>query len=187
VPKTTTRASAKKTTTAKPKGATKPAAAKPDAAAQAASAKAAEEKRQAREAQTASQQAAVVKRVVNGDEKLAVVAKDLNITSGKAAFLIMQHRVAEGEVPTITGKDDDALLKNIAAARAKGDEFSSWGWLAARSGKSEGFIKSGLEKAGSYKPGAENIATKRAASKPAAAKKTASAKKTGSAKVRGNA
>lgn len=140
----------------------------------------------AREEQTAQQMQQVVARVVNGDEKLAAVAKDLKITSGKAAFLIMQHRVATGDVAKITGKDDEALLKNINAARTKADEFSSWGWLAARSGRSEGFIKSGLEKAGLYKPGAENIASKRSNGKPTAAKKETGGsgkKKT----VRGNA
>lgn len=154
---------------------------------------AAEAKRAAREAQTAEQQQAVVDRVVNGDEKLAVVAKDLKITSGKAAFLIMLHRVEQGEVPKITGKNDEALLKAINVARLKADEHSSWGWLAARSGKSEGFIKTGLAKLGLYKPREENIASKRAGSKPAAAangssgKKSTTTGKSKSKKVRGNA
>lgn len=164
----------------------KPASTKTAAASNGAAAAAAEAKRVAREAQTAEQMQQVVARVVNGDEKLAAVAKDLKITSGKAAFLIMQHRVAQGEVPAITGKNDEALLKAINAARLKADEHSSWGWLAARSGKSEGFIKSGLEKAGLYKPRAENIASKRAASKPKSAP-AAKSGKSGKKTVRGNA
>lgn len=174
-----------RSTAAKPKA---PAATAETESGSAEAAKAAEQKREAREAQTAEQQATIVKRVINGDEKLAAVAKDLKITSGKAAFLIMLHRVAEGEVPTITGKNDEALLRAINVARNKADEYSSWGWLAARSGKSEGFIKTGLEGLGLYTPRAENIASKRSeSSKPAATaasgKKPAPKKKT----VRGNA
>lgn len=186
MPKTTTRKSAsKKTSTARKSSSAKTSTATTSNG----SAEATEAKRAARDAQNAAQLQAVVSRVVNGDEKLAVVAKDLKITSGKAAFLIMQHRVAQGEVPAISGKSDDALLDNIAKARAKGDEYSSWGWLAARSGKSEGFIKNGLKAKGTYKPGSENIASLRAASKPKASAKTSSTKKTGASgkKVRGNA
>jgi hypothetical protein len=174
----------KKTATAAKKSAAKKSSAKP------ASNGAGEAKRAAREAQSAEQLSAVVSRVVNGDEKLSVVAKDLKITPGKAAFLIMQHRVAEGEVPAITGKNDEALLKAINAARLKADEFSSWGWLSARSGKSEGFIKAGLAKAGLFTPRAENIATKRAGSKPKAAAKTTATsakKRAGKKRVSGNA
>lgn len=90
------------------------------------------------------------------------IAADLNITPGKAQFLVMLHRVAEGEVPRITGKTDEVLLNNIAKARAKADQYSSWGWLAARSGRSEAFIKNGLAEMGSYEPRAENIASARA-------------------------
>jgi hypothetical protein len=128
-----TKPAAKRTSAAKP--ATKKAAAtatKVNAEAGKQAAAAAEAKRQAREAQNAQQMKEVVARVVNGDEKLAAVAKDLKITSGKAAFLIMQYRVAQGEVPAITGKTDEALLKAVNAARLKADEHSSWGWLAAR-------------------------------------------------------
>lgn len=176
---TAKRATAKRSTAASAKPKTSAADTKA-AAAQA------EAKREAREAQNAEQTAAVVKRVLKGDEKLAAVAKDLKITPGKAAFLLMQYRVAQGEVPAITGKSDETLLKNINAARLKADEHSSWGWLAARSGKSEGWIKSGLEAAKLYKPKAENIATARAAKnpkKPAPKGTTASGKK----RVRGNA
>lgn len=180
--KTTTRSGAKRATPAK-----KTQTAAKSKADSGAAAAAAEQKRVARESQNATQLKAVVDRVINGDEKLSAVAADLKITSGKAAFLIMQHRVAQGEVPKITGKGDEGLLKNINTARLKADEHSSWGWLAARSGKSEGWIKTGLEKAGLFKPKAENIASKRAASKPKVAK-TAGKKATGGKKtVRGNA
>jgi len=153
------------------------------------SANAAEAKRAAREAQTATQMAYVVEHYVDGDESLSAVAKHLKITPGKAAFLAMQHRVAEGEVPAITGKTDEALLKAISKERNKADEYSSWGWLAARSGKSEGFIKTGLEALGLYTPKAENIASKRAESKPkATSSKTSGGKTSGKKKrVRGNA
>lgn len=184
------RSGAKRTSTSKAAAKPKtPRAAKPKADSGAAAA-AAEQKRIARESQNATQLKAVVDRVINGDEKLSAVASDLKITSGKAAFLIMQHRVAQGEVPKITGKGDEGLLKNINTARLKADEHSSWGWLAARSGRSEGWIKTGLEKAGLFKPRAENIASKRAAAKPKVAKTAGKGKKaTGGGKktVRGNA
>jgi len=151
----------------------------------------AEAKRKAQQAQDAKLRAEVVKRCVKGDETVGSVAKVLKITPGKAAFLIMQHRVENGEVPSISAKSDSALLNAIATARAKGDEFSSWGWLAARSGRSEGWIKSGLADAGKYTPKSENIATLRASKKPAAAKKSGvkvtAGKKGGKKRTRGNA
>ena len=112
-----------------------------------------------------------------GDESLSTVASDLSITAGKAAFLLMKDAVAKGKVPEIDGKDDEALLKAINVARLKVDSYSSWGWLAARSHKSEGFIKNGLEGMGMFSPKAENIASKRAElnpKKPAAKKETTS-------------
>jgi hypothetical protein len=148
------------------------------------------EKRAARAEQNAAQMKAIVDRVVNGDEKLAAVAKELKITPGKAAFLIMQHRVSQAEVPSITGKDDEALVKAINDARLKADEFSSWGWLAARSGKAESWIKSNLASAGLYEPKAQNIASVRASAKPKAepkAKAEGGKKSGGKKKVRGNA
>jgi len=136
-----------------------------------AAAAAVEAKREERAKLEAKQTTEVYKRYVNGDESLAVVAKSLSITSGKAAFLVMLKEVADGNVPAITGKDDDTLVKNIAAARAKADEHSSWGWLAARASKSEGWIKTKLEEAKLYSPRAENIASKRAEAKPPKVKK----------------
>jgi hypothetical protein len=141
---------------------------------------------EARAKQEAEQTAVLVKRVVNhpaigeSKEAYAKVATDLKITAGKAAFLLMQHHVANGDVPSITGKDDETLLKNINAARLKADRFSAWGWLAARSGKNEGWIKTGLAKMGLFTPKAENIATKRAEANPKkATTKTEGTKTTG--------
>lgn len=172
--KTTSRSTAKSSTTAKAKAVSGDADAK----------------RQAREAQESEQRAYVAKNYLDGDMTLGAVAKTLKITSGKAAFLGMQERVERGEVPAIKGASDETLLKNINTARQKADEFSSWGWLAARSGRSEGFIKNGLADAGLYSPKAENIASKRSASKPKAAPKAKTpGKKTTAkkAKVKGNA
>jgi hypothetical protein len=110
-----------------------------------------------------------------GDESLGAVAKDLNITAGKAAFILMKHAVSEGKVPAIEGKDDESLLKAINTERLSVDRYSAWGWLAARAGKPEGWIKTGLEGLGLYTPGAENIASRRAElnPKPAAEPKAA--------------
>jgi hypothetical protein len=184
----------RKGATAKPaakaeKADTSAADAEAKAAAAAERAEKAEAKREAREALHAEQTAEVVSRYVEGDEKLSVVAQSLKITPGKAAFLVMQYRVAEGEVPSIEGKDDEALLKAINVARLKADEYSSWGWLAARSGRSEGFIKNGLEELELYTPKAENIATKRAEAKPKPEPKAKAenGKTTGKKRVSGNA
>lgn len=139
--------------------------------AEAAAAKAAKtEAKRAEAAKLREQQFAYVEEhYTDGDAKLAEVAKHLNITSGKTAFIDMQIRVERGEVPAIDGEDDETLLRNIAAERGKADERSSWGWLAARSGKPESFIKVGLEQLGLYTPKAENISSVRAANKPKAA------------------
>lgn len=175
----------KKVTTARKAA---PAGKKPAAKAPAAKPKVdLEAKRNAQAKQDATLRAAVVKRCIKGDETIGSVAKDLKITAGKAAFLRMEHLVEVGEVPSITGKTDASLLTAIGAARARGDEFSSWGWLAARSGRSEGFIKSGLAEAGKYEPRAENIASVRASKKPASKPAAAGKKVAGKKKVRGNA
>lgn len=148
----------------------------------------AESKRAAQAKQDAELTAQVVKRFVKGDETAATVAKDLNVSPVKVLVLAGIHRVAVGEVPAIEGKTDASLLKAIAAARNKADEFSSWGWLAVRSGKSEAWIKGELEKAGLYEKKAVNIAQARAAARPAAPKAPAAAGTTGGKKrVRGNA
>lgn len=141
-----------------------------------AKAKEAAEQREAKRSERANQEKAqtetllartgehprVPNRDVGDDEPIADVARDLKITSGKAAFLLMKDAVAKGKVPAIKGADDDALVAGIIEARKKADEYSSWGWLAARSGKAESWIKLELEDAGAYEPKAENISSIRA-------------------------
>lgn len=129
-----------------------------------------------------------------GEESLGAVAKDLNITSGKAAYLLMKDAVAKGKVPAITGADDEALLKAINDARLAVDRYSAWGWLSARASKPEGWIKTGLEKMGLFTPKAENIASKRAElNKPEPSEETETPAtdgekpKTGTRRRRGNA
>jgi hypothetical protein len=111
---------------------------------------------------------------------------------------MMLHRVAEGEVPTIsTSGNEETVAKRINTARVKADEHSSWGWLAARTGWSEGRIKTLLEAQGMYAPRAENIAAVRAGTTNGAApaKKTTTARKpaakkkssTGAAKAKAKA
>lgn len=90
------------------------------------------------------------------------IAEELSITPGKAQFLMMLHKVAEGEVPKITFRNDGELTTKAAAARRKADEFSSWGWIAARTGVSEGKLKGLLEESGDYVPKSENISIVRA-------------------------
>lgn len=139
----------------------------------------------------AEQNAAHTERIVEmreAESSWAEIAEELSITPGKAQFLMMKHLVAEGEVPAITARNDADMLKKLVAARNKADGHSSWGWLSARSGLSEGVIKAMLAESGDYEPRAENIAAIRAekngGSKPAkkekatpAAKTTATAKK----------
>lgn len=182
MPKVTKKSSAPASRTARTsKAKTQPAAASNG------NGEATEAKRAAREAQSAEQRQYVIEHYLDGDEKLSAVAQHLKITSGKAAFLAMQVQVERGEVPAISAKTDAGLVTAIAQARAKADEHSSWGWLAARSGKSEGWIKSELEKAGKYSPRAENVASKRAAAKPATKPAAKSSAKGKGKKVRGNA
>jgi hypothetical protein len=89
----------------------------------------------------------------------------------------MQHRVAEGEVPTIsTNGNSDAVVKRLVTARNKADEFSSWGWLSARSGLTENVIKKMLLDAGEYEPKSSNIAAVRAAANGGGSTKTATPK-----------
>ena len=162
-------------------------------------AKAREAKREEREAMEAHQLEVLLERfgehpavpdADEGDESMGVVAKDLNITSGKAAFILMKHAVAEKKVPAITAKDDDDLVDAINDARLEAGTYSSWGWLAARSGKPESWIKAELGEAGLYTPKAENIATKRAEAnkpEPEPEPEAEAPKTTGRRRRRGNA
>lgn len=90
------------------------------------------------------------------------IASDLNITPGKAQFLMMLHRVATGDVKPLRFKDDETLTEQIKKARTAADEFSSWGWIAARTGVSEVKIKRLAEEDGFWSPKSENIAVTRA-------------------------
>jgi hypothetical protein len=132
------------------------------------------------EATVEKRRVTVRKRVLNGGESAATVAKDLGITPGKAAFIAMQLKVEDGDVPAITGRNEDALLKAVNVARNKADEHSSWGWLSARSGISESSLKSKMTEAGFDVAGTQiasvrktkngNGATKKAAPKKTTAK-----------------
>lgn len=118
----------------------------------------------------------------------AQVAEQVNLPQGKAMF---QYYVATVTPKTrITGKNDAELDRKIADARTEG---LSWGQIAARSGKSEGYCRKAYEEVtgnaalgdrsagkGGRFPGASNgAATKKAPAKKAAAKavKKATAKK----------
>jgi hypothetical protein len=90
----------------------------------------------------------VQERMIDGEESAATVAKDLGITAGKAAFIAMQLRVENGDVPKIVFKNDEQLISRTVAARDKADQYSSWGWLAARTGVGEATLKSKVENAG---------------------------------------
>lgn len=90
------------------------------------------------------------------------IAADLSITPGKAQFLMMLHRVATGDVKPLRFKDDETLTEQIKKARTAADEFSSWGWIAARTGVSEVKIKRLAEEDGFWSPKSENIAVTRA-------------------------
>jgi hypothetical protein len=109
----------------------------------------------------------VPNRDVGDDEPIADVARDLNITAGKAAYLLMKDAVAKGKVPALEGEDDDELVQAIIAARAAADEYSSWGWLSARAGMPESWIKAELAEIDAYTPKAENISSVRAAHREA--------------------
>lgn len=124
-------------------------------------------------------------RVVDGGETAATVAKDLGITAGKAAFIAMQLRVENGEVPKISFKNDEQMIAKTVAARDKADQHSSWGWLSARTGVAEPTLKSKVAAAGHDVVGTK-IASVRKAARPAPKATTAKkgTAKTGTKSVR---
>lgn len=73
---------------------------------------------------------ALVERVVNGDEKVAEVAKDLGIPAGKAAFLLMIHEADATPKLQIKVKTKDEAPDAITKARD--EDLLSWGMIAAR-------------------------------------------------------
>lgn len=143
----------------------------------------------------AEQNEAHTERIVelrDADTSWSEIAEELKITSGKAQYLMMCHLVANDEVPAITFRNEGELVKKVAAARAKADEYSSWGWLSARASVPHTKLQKLMAEEGLYETNAENIAAIRAErngttkkgnavakGKPAATKRTtAAAKKT---------
>lgn len=150
------------TATKKGKKGSKAGTAKSAAAKSAAKGKTADgpSKREQQRAQDAERMAKVVSRRAD-DEKWSEIAEALHITPGKAQFLYMQHCVSEGEVKAIRHRNEDELVAGIRKAREANDAHSSWGWIAARTGVSEGKIKSLAEEAGMSVKGS-NVAVARA-------------------------
>jgi hypothetical protein len=101
-------------------------------------------------------------RMVEGNDHVKDVAKTLKLTPGQTAFIKMQILVEDGTVKKITGTPAQKLAK-IVSARKRADEYSSWGWLAARSEMSEGTMKKLVAEKKSYPVFGERIATIRAA------------------------
>jgi len=94
-------------------------------------------------------------------EKWGEIASAHSITPGKAQFLYMLHCVAEGDVPSIKHRNETELVNGIRKARDAHDTYSSWGWIAARTGVSEGKIKALATEAGMDVAGS-NVAVRRA-------------------------
>lgn len=117
-------------------------------------------KREAQAARDAELTTKVVERRGN-DEKWGEIADALHITPGKAQFLMMKHEVAEGDVPSIRHRNDAELLAGIRKAREANNEYSSWGWISARTGVSEGKVKAIATEAGMNVKGS-NVAVARA-------------------------
>jgi hypothetical protein len=80
-------------------------------------------------------------RMVESNDSVKDVAADLGLTPGQTAFIKMQILVADGTVPAIKGRTERELIAKVARARKKADDFSSWGWLSARTGMPEGQLK----------------------------------------------
>lgn len=94
-------------------------------------------------------------------EKWGEIAAEHSITPGKAQFLYMQYQVAEGDVPAIRHRNENELVAGIRKAREANNSYSSWGWIAARTGVSEGKVKALAEEAGIPVSGT-NVAVARA-------------------------
>jgi hypothetical protein len=99
----------------------------------------------------------------------AEVAEDLGITSGRAQYLHMLNEVADDKSLVIKWDDDDDLTDAIIAAREEEDAYSSWGWISARAGVSEGKVKA-LAADGGYEVAGSQIAVSRAEKNGAAEK-----------------
>lgn len=89
------------------------------------------------------------------------IAEEIESTPGKAQFLFMQHVVSKTPKLRIKHSDEDELVAGIVEAREANDQHSSWGWIAARTGVSEGKVKALAEEAGIQVAGT-NVAVARA-------------------------
>jgi hypothetical protein len=101
-------------------------------------------------------------RMVDGTDHVKDVAKALKLTPGKTAFIKMQILVEDGTVAPITGSPAQVLAKTIAA-RKRCNEYSSWGWLAARTGMNEGTLKKNVAATKKIQVKGSRIAIERAA------------------------
>lgn len=109
------------------------------------------------------------------------IGTELGITPGKAQFLNMLHLVAEGEVkayPKNRLKDEESIAALVKEQRERADQYSSWGWISARSGISEPTLKRIHEEHNSWKPKTENIAIVRAAKNGETTTKKSTGRKT---------
>jgi hypothetical protein len=98
------------------------------------------------------------------------IATDLQLYPFQVHQLIALVHVDNGDVPAITAKTEDVLVKRLATARLKGDEYASWDWLQARSGINKVKIQKMLVEAG------VDISDVRAARKGEPAKRSRPAK-----------
>lgn len=110
-----------------------------------------------------------------GKHSLGDIAEQLSITPGKAAMLNMLNEVEANPKLRIKGRNEEEIVANAVKARELENEYSSWGWLSARSGIAEGRLKTLCEEAG-VKVKGSHVAKARAAAKPAPAKKAKAAK-----------
>lgn len=117
-------------------------------------------KREQQQAQNAELRERVVE-LRAADQSWSEIAGELNITPGKAQFLMMQHTVSKSPKLRLKHTDDESLVERIVEAREANDAHSSWGWIAARTGVSEGKIKALATEAGIPVAGS-NIAVARA-------------------------
>lgn len=124
----------------------------------------------------AAQQEKMIEKVVklrDKEKSWKEIGDEIGTTPGKAQYLMMLHRVAEGDVPKVpnaANPDSPKFAKSLEKARKAADEYSSWGWLSARSGLPEGKIKAIAEEAGFYSKGKENVAAIRAGGKDSGSK-----------------
>lgn len=76
-----------------------------------------------------------LRRYRNGD-KFATIAKWLGLNHNQVRYLLMQERVADGEVPRIS-----PTAEAVRAALDAGGEFDSAAWVACRAGVVEDYVR----------------------------------------------